>query len=428
MKKLLIPILLLFLASCAVQKPQKSRELNFPFPGTVPNDGSGTPLRDAINMINDNFLTVRDSMNWFREELIDTVSHHTIAPIWDDSTGAKPKLMTWNLTENLIESMGGGSGAKYYLQFRVDTTTGAPAAGDSIFTQTSFIGKRIFVSKNGEELILRDKSYYVPKTFDFNSTTGAVTVHPKFVTNDAVIITVYNSSEWTNLSIEGEESGLLDYLRAYWALDETTGTYVNDSHASYDGTTNATVNSDGKIGRAETFNGTNGRVELGASVGDIGTSDFSLSVWVYTTKSPLTGNQGIMGCWGTAPYWYVYLYNGNPTGCLNFGSGNEFWTGNGAITASAWHHIAITVDRSDVAKIYVDGAVQTETYDCSAFSATDLSNANTFNIGNPGNALTDWYFTGRIDEAALFIGYVLTQDDITALYNSGAGWAYPFTE
>lgn len=221
-------------------------------------------------------------------------------------------------------------------------------------------------------------------------------------------------------------SPLLTNLRAYWELDEPSGTNVYDSTAnSFDGTTNATVAATGKIGYCESFNGSSHVATFGTTVGDVGTSDFSIAAWTYTSTTGV--NQGIMGSWGTYPYFYMMKYNDNKArGIVNFAGTNLTVVSNSTLATGEWVLIIVTCDRDGYMKLYVNGTLQTDQNNISSHSAVDMSNSNTYNIGNIGSSLSGYWWNGSLDELGLWTK-VLSTDDISALWNDGSGVTYPFS-
>ena len=86
-----------------------------------------------------------------------------------------------------------------------------------------------------------------------------------------------------------------------------------------------------------------------------------------------------------------------------------------------WHMVAITYDKvAQTINIYIDGALSGTTADPLVY--LDISTADMFlhNFANPGDA-TDFI----TDECGLCLNGPLTQAQVTALYNGGAGVTWP---
>ena len=417
--KRLIFILLLFPACLLGQV--SLQQVNI---GNVANDGTGDAIRTAFQKVNANATAVEAGHNALVEEVRDTIPFFTAL--------SQNSAYIQSLINASLESYSGGATGKIYVLSGITGVTGNyPGPGDSLITHSSFVGKDVKVWRDGQYQQRHSTNNYFDG-YRYNSSTGTLTFRPVFGTNEQVDIWVSSSILWESL-IPEEAGGLppashlLNNLKAYWALDEVSGTTVNDSHGTYNGVTNATVNSAGILGRSETFARASSQYAyFGSEVGDMGTDDFSVSLWIYVTSYPNT-DAGIIGNWGAAPYWYLTLVPANQIMfCTHFTSSNIMTYSNAAITRNKWVHVAVTVDRDGYQRIYVDGVLQNDSDDVSAHASVIMNNNRNFNIGNIGGQADGYYFNGLIDEVALFQGIVLSQADVTALYNSGSGKAYPF--
>ena len=173
-----------------------------------------------------------------------------------------------------------------------------------------------------------------------------------------------------------------------------------------------------KVDYALLFDGINDYVTMG-DVHDVGTSDFTISVWFRYTA---TGN--------TLPQ-LVNKYNGG------IGYGLEIVDDDGAYdgmvrayirdnttriealssVATAkngnWHHAAATWDRDGNLTVYFDGIAGTGV----SINAYDIQNALAFDIGAE-NDHTDQFFKGIINEVALW-NSVLSEEEVQTLYIQG---------
>ena len=198
-------------------------------------------------------------------------------------------------------------------------------------------------------------------------------------------------------------------------MDETTGTAVNEYLDTYDGVTNAVVAQTGKFGLAENFVRANSDVAtFGATVGDVGTSDFSIACWLYIDETTTEVEQGILGNWGSVPYYYLEYNYGKAIFYMSFGSGGKEVSSNSELAADTWIHVAVTVDRSGNATMYINGAAQTDVEDVSGDVAVAGNNNNIFNIGNLGNSNVSYHANMTIDEVGMWLK-VLTTDEINEL-------------
>lgn len=112
----------------------------------------------------------------------------------DTSTGVHGQPVLWNGGNNFYVGAG-GAGFESYTEFEVDVTENAPADGDSIVTNTNYIGKYIYIS--------RAKDWLKPGyDFEFDDETGEIIFHPVFSAGEQVIIYV-SASTPTEITLQG---------------------------------------------------------------------------------------------------------------------------------------------------------------------------------------------------------------------------------
>ena len=219
---------------------------------------------------------------------------------------------------------------------------------------------------------------------------------------------------------------LLTNLIAYYKFDEASGTTAYDAHASYNATigTQVTVNQTGKINTGFSFAGVDDDNTNVVTVPQLYTNptEFSFSTWVKLDAADTTEERIISyshdGIYG------IISFNAGTANLIRgfvYGVSGGGWTDTTtSYTVTNWHHVVLTAKENDYVKLYVDGSL--------IGTATSITSFNT--IGTNGRkigqaqsgALTD----GKIDEVG-FWSRVLTSTEVTELYNSGSGLAYPFT-
>jgi hypothetical protein len=204
-------------------------------------------------------------------------------------------------------------------------------------------------------------------------------------------------------------SSLLTGLVSYWNFNETSGDLL-DIVGSHPGTLGAstaspTQGASGIIGTAYTFDGSNDIITLASPI-TTGTT-FSLSFWLKpNTQSGygtiLTDNGGLSGVW--------YIGTGNK---IDFYSGTDHLNTTG-LTNAQWNHMVITCN-AGVIGIYINGQSDIITFTTfGGYSANSIGRHTTYEA-----------LKGNLDEMG-FWSRVLTSAEVTTLYNSGAGKAYPF--
>lgn len=219
---------------------------------------------------------------------------------------------------------------------------------------------------------------------------------------------------------------LIDNLIAYYKLDENAAnTTVSDSHTNNlsgncsDNTSNRS--SAGIINTSFQFEN-DARVTLVDDDGfSQGASGYSVSFWIYAHQNQ--NGQGIIAKDLSTGRERLVLLN---TGLIQYYSFE--WSVSVPLVSGAWHHVVFAVPNAtggiNAVKAYLDG-VDTETTKIGTYSGyrantnTPLQFATHYNNANE--------FDGHLDEIGIWYGKVLSQAEVTSLYNSGNGLTYPFT-
>lgn len=217
-------------------------------------------------------------------------------------------------------------------------------------------------------------------------------------------------------------STLLDGLVSYWRFDESSGN-AEDAVGSNDLTNNGTVTyAAGKINNAAaSLSDTNYLSAAHSASLDLFDKDFSISLWATNTGA----NTRVALCKGTASgastnQITIGRSNTAPTGIyceLGSGAANLLITGE---PFTAWlRHVVVTFNKTTkLLSIYVDNVKYTKTITGVVPNASGDLRVGRFYAGG-------FPIVGMVDELALW-SRVLTDAEVTELYNSGAGEAYPF--
>jgi len=214
---------------------------------------------------------------------------------------------------------------------------------------------------------------------------------------------------------------LTDNLIAYYKLDETSGSTATDTIGSYDGTITGspTQGATGKIGTAYTFDGTAG-VYIDASTGAFGTKG-SLQAWIRVPTSP-TGNDTFIGTTtiGANSAHQLKVTSAKKVYVI-IGDGTGNWatiTGGTTLADNTYYHVVVTWETGSTVKMYLNG-----TLDGTSAVLASIGTSTDIRIGNAHN--NSEAFVGEIDEVGLWTR-VISTGEISELYNSGNGFAYPF--
>ena len=197
-------------------------------------------------------------------------------------------------------------------------------------------------------------------------------------------------------------------LVAYWRLDEASGTR-EDTKGSNDLTDNNTVTSStGKIGDAADFEADNSEYLSIADNSDLSSGDVDFSIWAWVRPETVAGTIVV-----NKPDEYgLDMY---PDGSAWRFTVNAAYTpvSTGTPVAGTWAFLVGVHDAAaNEIKISVNGAAFVT---ASAIGPTDTGSA--FLVGSyNGSSL---FFDGLVDEVG-FTKRKLTQEEVSALYNSGS--------
>ena len=223
---------------------------------------------------------------------------------------------------------------------------------------------------------------------------------------------------------------LIDNIVGYWKLDESSGNAI-DTPGTNDGTVvGCDYSQTGKINTSLGFVRANSdHVLLGSDTTLRFTSAFSVQAWIKTSSAVGAGNvYSIFSMYqaSAASGWafglnedgYVQLYY------LDSGVATDIKLGAIAVDDQAWHHV-VGVWTGTNLQVYVDGSQDGGDVAASntpVYKATHLpliGSLHTYGAERVSN------FNGFIDEVGVW-GGGLSPSEVSSLYNSGNGLAYPF--
>ena len=265
----------------------------------------------------------------------------------------------------------------------------------------------------------------------------------------------------TTASITSDLS--LSELVAYYNFDETSGTTLTNQAGtvgssdslgtSVNGTNvgTATVDQTGKIVKCYDFDGAgsgsgNDHIAIpnALSTDLAGTNKVTYSLWFNTDE--FTNSQGngwdLIGTYGSTTgggyadyqglginHWYdgnFYVYPAYHDGYSGSSYGGISESSLGATATGTWYHLVAVFDgtatgNANRLKIYLNGAQKTfDSFSGTVPSTIPYGNHPTW-IGRPSYGSTyQKNFNGKIDEVSIW-NRVLSDSEISALYNSGTG-------
>jgi len=220
---------------------------------------------------------------------------------------------------------------------------------------------------------------------------------------------------------------LTDDIQSYYNFDESSGNLL-DQVTTNDGTNSGVTQGSGGIidnaytyGAADYTSIANGTLDLQGVK--------SVNVWVYPTSFAASEGMILSKASGGAviPFRIADQAfgagDGKPVLYIGSNTGDISITSTIAMTLNQWNMVTTTWTGDTTVngmKIYVNGSLGAE----GTFSGTQETSTNPSYFGK-NNSTGNGGFAGRLDETGIW-NKVLTQTEITELYNSGAGFPYPF--
>ena len=299
------------------------------------------------------------------------------------------------------------------------------------------------------------------KTVSANGATSASAIAYNGTSNLAYIGALYDVNSSPRYSVTPAGGFKIDALQAFnnAALDQAAVTELynsgngqeypftlsssliatyNDAVGSNHGTTPASTLTGGvpgpsfttgKIGKAFNFDGVNDYVSLTNSSNLTG--DFSISVWI---------NPSVQGSYnmifedaflstGTNRYGIALYIQGSRVRFATYnGTGNLAYSNTSTVSNNTWQHIVITKTTGNAWKMYINNTLQSLITVVGDITTNPGVNVNSqANIGSDlDTGVRAGYFNGKIDALNVW-NRAITNDEITALYNSGNGQQYPFS-
>lgn len=211
---------------------------------------------------------------------------------------------------------------------------------------------------------------------------------------------------------------LIDEVTAYYKMDDASGG-AEDAHGSND------LSQGGTVSYGET-----------GIINDAMTADGNPTDYLEDTNFTWNADTNSISFWfkghtnGTfmmcttqdgadAGFKTYYTTNQLNAGVSDSGYGGSTATKSWTYDNTTWHHFVAIFDDPDQ-YIYVDGVKGND----GSWDGRSMAEGNLLWVFRDNSNRAGQFY---IDEIAIFTGYALTATDISNLYNSGAGWAYPFS-
>jgi hypothetical protein len=339
-----------------------------------------------------------------------------------------------------VENNGGFKFRLFSGAAQIDTNPG----GGAISTNTWY---HVTVTKTSSQV-----KWYINGVADnvFNGTYN-IPYHPTIAKGSIGALYQWNGTDTTHFMSNNSKIDGLTIWNKELTAGEITSLYnvgtgaeypfssqllpsPNDSVSANHGTlVNGATFTDGKIGKAFTFDGINDYIALPDNSLNL-TNKFSYSFWIKSTDTTnytvIVGNiQGARAPYGFAHgYQYWLEYGKIVTGYRDGTDSTNYRMESSSVANGSWNHIVITTDitnRSTGIKIYINGTLNVSgTTPANLFYTSPMKPC----IGARNQAGVAEYFlsNGTMLDAVSVWNKELTSTEITELYNSGTGKQYPY--
>ncbi|MCD6264017.1 LamG domain-containing protein [Candidatus Bathyarchaeota archaeon] len=208
------------------------------------------------------------------------------------------------------------------------------------------------------------------------------------------------------------EGGLYWDAAAIWHLD------IGEGSTAYDSTLNGNHGTiygaswvEGRYGYALSLDGVDDYVVVPDDPSlNVGTDDFTVSLWIKTTQATGIIVEKYNGTRG----WQVYLYNGRVNVWGKDPSGSFSGSSTSTYNDGVWHHVVVVFDKDSGICFYKDGDPDGISTSIVARQGS-LSTAKELRIGRQQSGA---YYNGLIDEVQIY-NKALTPEEISELYEEG---------
>jgi hypothetical protein len=225
-------------------------------------------------------------------------------------------------------------------------------------------------------------------------------------------------------------NGLLTSLVSYWKLDETGNNVRDDSqhsgNAGFQLASNGSMTDvAGIISRAASSNAAAGTLSrLSTNWAVVAGDSFTVSIWVNIQAVP-AGFRGIFTYWNGASIAYFLWFNNNSditytTQPASGGAQTNNQVVAGPPTFGTWYHIVFGYDNATQRTFWqLNAGTRNFSNSVGIFDASAGGTLGMFTYAGGGTGPSNAY----ADECGWW-RRVLTTAEVTALYNSGAGFGY----
>lgn len=307
----------------------------------------------------------------------------------------------------------GDNGTSWGVKFTNSISTGNTI---EIFSGNGYSTSTVVLKESlSQASKFSDPAIGFSNTIVFNQLTGKP-VYPIKI----VIKRVRHNEEYVlSVSSIGKISKRLEKgMIGFWPLDEGSGTVAYDaSYESNNGTLNGPIYTNGKSGKALSFNGTSDYVSGPTTDFPTGSSPVSMFAWVKTSAT----SRETMVSYGSSATGQAVSINVNQLGSnghfvVDFY--NDYVDSGIKINDGNWHFVGFSLSASSTSiTLDVDGIPVSATLP----SVPNILNGTNYQIGRWVTAgtgdIAPYYFSGLIDDVRVY-NRALTSSEINEIYEN----------
>ena len=241
-------------------------------------------------------------------------------------------------------------------------------------------------------------------------------VHSRNIIGSALLLTSDTSSEYLYDNIAAAEA---DGLISYWSFDEGSGnTVYSQVNGNTEGTIyNALWSAESIFDSAIYFDGSGDYIQVpNSNEYNFYGVNYSFNIWLKPTDSTNLRTFWDKGYVSQSGWRFTYHYGGNNNiHFMGYGVVGLHTTSSNYPTGS-WYMFSII--KSDTCfKVYVNAE-----YDTQHYNEYDDDNSTVMKFGHySGYSGGFTYFKGYLDEPAMWRNKILSEDELSEIYNSGIG-------
>lgn len=415
-------LLILVLAACQKQiVPVKSRAFYQTNVGGAPNDGTGTPIRQAFIWNNLNWLAQQDTNGFDRDSLLNKPTHvqldNKLINLYDTTLAAATNMETY--VDSRLASFEGTAGAIgiYELKGIVGTTTGFPADGDSLIINDSLkVHSHPIVTRDGNRIWQNTSNINAPDGYTFDQVSGTIIFKPILAAGTQIFVDAYDPMIFHDLIPQGGGGGgggsgassLLTGLIGSWSLDETTGTTLVDNLGLHNATNSgAVLNQNGEFNRSALFDTQTDYVQIEDAVALHPDTAMTVSLWFNLNSLPASGGgKNYFLFRHTTNDAYVFSYgilidqSDNHIAFYVYNTTGGFFTQEtdaGLLSTSTWYNLICNVHVGASPRIYLNNVLRDHYATGGNFSGSIMVPNRQLFIGSPSQYGTS-AIMGYMDE------------------------------